>query len=169
MGKEHQYSVTTIWKGNRGTGTSHYRAYGRDHEIYADGKSARVLGSSDAAFRGDPSRYNPEELLVGALSACHMLAFLHLCADAGVVVTDYLDNAAGVMVEDSDGGARFTRVTLHPRTVITDPSRIAETTGLHAKAHQLCFIARSVNFPVEHEALVVASPANSEIQGAAAR
>jgi organic hydroperoxide reductase OsmC/OhrA len=157
MAHEHQYCVTTIWKGNRGTGTSHYRAYGRDHEIHADGKSTPVLGSSDPVFRGDPSRYNPEELLVGALSACHMLAFLHLCADAGIVVTDYRDNATGVMAEESDGGGRFTGVTLHPHVVITDPSRIAETRDLQAKAHQLCFIARSTNFPVEHEAVVVAS------------
>jgi organic hydroperoxide reductase OsmC/OhrA len=164
MGREHQYSVAMVWKGNRGTGTSHYRAYGRDHEIYADGKCAPVLGSSDVAFRGDPARYNPEELLVGVLSACHMLWVLHLCADAGIVVTDYSDNATGVMVEESDGGGRFTNVTLHPHTVITDPSRIAETTDLHAKAHQLCFIARSVNFPVEHEAVVVANPVSAVTQ-----
>ena len=87
MNREHHYRITTSWSGNRGTGTSDYRAYARDHEISADGKSAPILGSSQATFRGDASRYNPEELLLGALSACHMLWFLHLCSDAGIVVT----------------------------------------------------------------------------------
>jgi organic hydroperoxide reductase OsmC/OhrA len=112
-------------------------------------------GSSDLAFRGDASRYNPEELLLGALSACHMLWFLHLCADAGIVVTDYRDTATATMTEHTDGGGEFSRVVLHPNVIITDHNRISEATALHARAHQLCFIARSVNFPVEHESLVV--------------
>jgi len=139
------------WTGNRGTGTSGYRAYGRDHEISAEGKSVKVDGSSDPAFQGDRSRYNPEELLVAALSACHMLWFLHLCSDAGIIVTSYRDNATGVMAEHPDGAGEFTKVTLYPRVAISDASRAADTTALHAKAHHLCYIARSVNFPVEHE------------------
>jgi organic hydroperoxide reductase OsmC/OhrA len=151
MAKEHHYQATTTWTGNLGTGTSHHRAFSRNHEIFAQGKSSPVLGSSDPTFRGDPSRYNPEDLLVASLSACHMLWFLHLCAQAGIVVTSYSDAATGTMVEQADGGGEFTRVTLHPHAVITDPGRVAEANDLHAKAHHLCFIARSVNFPVAHE------------------
>ena len=146
--REHQYRVTTTWTGNLGTGTSDYRSYSRNHEIKIPGKSAPLPGSSDAAFRGDPARYTPEELLVASLSACHMLWFLHLCADAGIVVTEYEDAASGTMKEHPDGSGEFTSVILRPRVVITDPARIADATALHHRAHQLCFIARSVNFPV---------------------
>jgi organic hydroperoxide reductase OsmC/OhrA len=161
MPHEHSYRVSTVWTGNRGSGTSSYRAYARDHEISAEQKSAPVLCSSDPAFRGDPSRYNPEELLVGSLSACHMLWFLHLCADAGIVVTGYRDEAAGTMATHGDGAGEFTKVVLKPHAVITDPSRVREATALHARAHQMCFIARSVNFPVEHQPVVVAASAST--------
>jgi organic hydroperoxide reductase OsmC/OhrA len=154
VAREHRYQLTITWTGNRGTGTSGYRAYGRDHEISAEGKSVKVDGSSDPAFQGDRSRYNPEELLVASLSACHMLWFLHLCSDAGIIVTSYRDNATGVMAQHADGAGEFTKVTLHPRVAISDASRAADTAALHAKAHQLCYIARSVNFPVEHEPTV---------------
>ncbi len=155
MGREHRYTLTTRWTGNTGSGTSSYRAYSRNHEVSATGKQAAIPGSSDPAFRGDPDRYNPEELLVAALSACHMLSVLHLCADAGIVVTDYADEATGVMRENRDGSGEFTRVVLHPRMAITDATRIAEAKALHARAHELCFIARSVSFPVEHEVMVI--------------
>jgi len=135
--KLHRYQIQTTWTGNTGQGTAGYRAYKRDHEIFAAGKTAPIPGSSDAAFRGDPARYNPEELLVSALSTCHMLWMLHLCADAGITVTAYSDQACGVMAEDSDGSGRF-----------TESGRIQEAEALHAKAHQFCFIANSVNFPV---------------------
>ena len=157
MTREHQYRITTNWTGNLGTGTSDYLAYSRDHEIEIVGKSAPLAGSSDAAFRGDPARYTPEELLVASLSACHMLWFLHLCADAGIVVIEYEDAASGTMSEHADGSGEFTGVILRPRAVITDAARIADAIALHARAHELCFIARSVNFPVEHEPVVVPS------------
>jgi organic hydroperoxide reductase OsmC/OhrA len=155
--REHQYRITTTWTGNLGTGTSDYRAYSRNHEIKILGKSAPLPGSSDRVFRGDPARYTPEELLVASLSACHMLSFLHLCADAAIVVTEYEDAASGTMSENADGSGQFTRVILRPRTVITDSARVADAIVLHSRAHQLCFIARSVNFPVQHEPVVVAS------------
>jgi len=155
--REHHYRITTIWTGNLGTGTSDYGGYSRDHEITIAGKSAPLPGSSDAALRGDPARYTPEELLVASLSACHMLWFLHLCADAGIVVTKYEDASSGEMSEHADGSGEFTRVMLRPRAVITDPARIADAIALHARAHELCFIARSVNFAVEQEPVVVAS------------
>lgn len=155
--RQHQYEVHTTWTGNTGPGTANYRAYKRDHEIVIDGKCAPIPGSSDAAFRGDASRYSPEELLVGSLSACHMLWMLHLCADAGITITQYSDRASGTMQEEPDGGGHFTEVTLHPHMTITDAARIQEAIALHAKAHDLCFIARSVNFPVHCSPAVAAS------------
>jgi len=147
MSREHQYRMSVRWTGSLGSGTSAYNAYSRNHEISAPGKPA-LPGSSDPHFRGDPSRYNPEELLVASLSACHMLWFLHLCSDAGIVVTAYVDNPHGVMVEEADGAGQFRSVTLRPEVTMADPTRHAETGPLHHRAHKLCYIARSVNFPV---------------------
>ncbi|MEP6962248.1 MAG: OsmC family protein [Acidobacteriota bacterium] len=148
----HQYSVVVEWTGNRGSGTSAYAAYSRDHQIFVEGKTTLIAGSADASFRGDPAKYNPEELLVEALSACHMLAFLHLCADAGIVVTAYRDTAAGSMQVQADGAGQFTKVTLRPHVAITDGTRLTELDALHHRAHEVCFIARSVNFTVGCEA-----------------
>ncbi len=156
MARNHVYRATVQWIGNRGEGTSSYRSYSRDYEIVADLKAAPIQGSSDPSFRGDGTRYNPEELLVASLSSCHMLWVLHLCADAGIVATDYTDEATGMLVESPDGSGQFTSVTLRPRMTITDPARIEETKALHDRAAQLCFIARSVNFPVRHEPFVTA-------------
>jgi organic hydroperoxide reductase OsmC/OhrA len=153
----HEFQMTTEWTGNLGSGTSAYRSYRRDHEISGPGKTSTILGSSAPAFLGTGARYNPEELLIASLSSCHMLWLLHLCADAGIIVTDYTDAAVGTMAVHPDGSGEFTRVVLHPRMTITDASRVEEAKALHAKAHALCFIARSVRFPVEHEAEVVAS------------
>ena len=152
----HRFAVTNRWTGNRGSGTSSYRAYSRDHEVSGPGKAAAIAGSSDAAFRGDGSRYNPEELLVASLSTCHMLWMLHLCADAGIVITEYVDEASGEMAIHADGGGEFISVTLRPRMRITDAGRVDEVTELHHRAHGLCFIARSVKFPVGVEAAVTA-------------
>jgi organic hydroperoxide reductase OsmC/OhrA len=134
-------------------GTSSYRDYARAHEISVEGKQV-IAASSDPAFRGDRARWNPEELLLAALSSCHQLAYLHLCAVAGVVVTDYVDHAEGWMEETPDGAGQFTRVVLHPKVTIAagDPAKALE---LHHEAHRVCFIARSVNFPVENEARIV--------------
>jgi organic hydroperoxide reductase OsmC/OhrA len=154
--REHQYRITTTWTGNLGTGTSDYRAYSRNHEIKILGKRAPIPASSDQSFRGDPARYTPEELLVASLSSCHMLWFLHLCADAGIVVIEYEDAATGSMAEHPDGSGEFTSVILRPRAVITDSARVPDAAALHHRAHALCFIARSVNFPVQHEPVIVA-------------
>lgn len=147
----HSFNVTTTWTGNRGSGTSTYRSYGRDHDIAADGKISSIPGSSTPVFRGDKERYNPEELLIASLSACHMLWFLHLCADAGIVVTEYRDDAQGTMQLNADGSGQFNDVVLRPVVRIADASRAAAIAGLHHRAHDLCFIARSVNFPVRCE------------------
>jgi organic hydroperoxide reductase OsmC/OhrA len=150
MHKEHHYTATTRWTGNQGTGTSDYRTYSRNHVVSMPGK-ADLLCSSDPAFRGDKTRHNPEDLMVGALSGCHMLWYLHLCAVNGVVVTEYEDEAAGVMRENPDGSGEFTSVVLRPRVTVTDASMIGKANALHHEAHRMCFIARSVNFPVTHE------------------
>lgn len=147
----HSYAIAVRWTGNRGTGTSDYTAYGRDHEITAKGKATSIAGASDPAFRGDGRRYNPEELLVAALAACHMLWVLHLCARSGIAVNDYEDEAEGTMVTEADGGGRFQEVRLHPRVVIAEPARQGDLAALHHEAHRLCFIAQSVNFPVHCE------------------
>jgi organic hydroperoxide reductase OsmC/OhrA len=156
MTRVHRYVVINRWTGNLGSGTSAYTAYSRNHELDGVGKGAPIPCSSDPVFRGDAGRYNPEELLVGALSACHMLAVLHLCADAGIVVLEYSDQTEGEMAEHPDGSGEFSRVILRPRMTIADPARIPDVLALHHQAHALCFIARSVNFPVQHEPIVVA-------------
>ena len=150
MGREHRYCVTVTWTGNTGTGTSGYRSYERAHEISAEGKPA-IAASSDAVFRGDRTRWNPEELLVAALSSCHQLSYLHLCADAGIVVVGYVDHAKGWMEETPDGAGQFARVVLRPKVTIAVGSDAAKAKELHHEAHAKCFIARSVNFPVEAE------------------
>ena len=149
MAKEHVYRLAVAWTGNCGTGTSGYTAYGREHEVRAEGKPP-LPGSSDPAFRGDPARWNPEELLVASLSTCHMLWYLHLCADAGVVVTDYLDRAEGIMVELEGGTAKFERVILRPRIALAPGPDLERARDLHDEAHRLSYIANSVNFAVEH-------------------
>jgi organic hydroperoxide reductase OsmC/OhrA len=145
----HLYKATIKWTGNKGTGTDNYRNYERSYQIISENKSD-ILGSSDPAFRGDKTKHNPEDLLVSSLSACHMLWYLHLCSEAGVIVIDYTDNATGIMVETSNGGGKFTEVTLNPIVIVTENSMIDKANELHIKANELCFIANSVNFPVRH-------------------
>lgn len=146
--RTHTYEVRTTWTGNKGSGTSSYSAYSRDHEIAVPGKATALPGSSDAAFRGDASRYNPEELLVSAVSTCHMLWYLHLCAEAGVTVLSYEDACHGVMRENSDGSGAFVEIVLNPAVLLADATRTEDAERLHHKAHEMCFIARSVNFPI---------------------
>ncbi len=150
MAKLHHYTAAVRWTGNLGTGTSSYKDYSRNHEISAPGKPV-IPGSSDPAFRGDPARYNPEEMLVASLSTCHMLWYLHLCAVNKVVVLDYQDNAVGIMEEAVDGGGRFLEVTLQPLITVSAESDLETAKHLHHEAHEKCFIANSVNFPVRCE------------------
>lgn len=148
--RDHAYTVTVIWRGNTGAGTSGYRAYGRAHDVSAAGKPV-IPGSSDPAFRGDPARYNPEEMLVASISSCHMLWYLHLCSANGIVVQAYEDIAEGVMVEQPDGGGAFSEVVLQPEVTLAPGTDLARALALHADAHARCFIANSVNFPIRHE------------------
>ena len=154
----HRYEIRLDWTGNRGTGTSGYRDYDRRHEVRAAGKPP-IAGSSDPMFRGEADRWTPEDLLVAALAQCHLLAYLHLAADAGVVVTDYVDEAIGTMQLNRDGSGQFTEVVLRPRVVVTSPDMVEPAQQLHERAHALCFIARSVNFEVRTESVAVVTAA----------
>ena len=156
--RTHRYDLTMTWTGNRGTGTSGYRDYGRNHEIGAEGRPL-LEGSSDPTFHGDKTRWNPELELVAALSQCHMLSYLHVCATAGVVVTAYDDEPYGLMAETEDGGGHFTEVVLRPRVTVADPGMAEQAQKLHREASEKCFIASSVNFPVRHEPSVTAAGA----------
>ena len=156
MGPVHTYDVSVAWTGDRGEGTSDYRSYGRDHVVRAEGRPD-LAGSADPTFRGDADRWNPEQLLVAALAQCHMLWYLHLCATNEVVVTGYEDEAHGEMRTHRDGSGEFTSVTLRPRVTVAEPAMVEVAERLHAEAPQLCFIARSVNFPVAHEPTVTAA------------
>ena len=143
--REHSYQTFLKWTGNNGRGTENYRAYDRAYEIEVQGK-AIINGSADAAFRGDKTKYNPEELLVAAISSCHLLWYLHLCAKAGVIVTDYQDRAIGKMSETKSGSGKFTEVILKPEVTVTADSSFEQAQQLHQEAHEFCFIANSVNF-----------------------
>lgn len=154
--KTHRYELHTTWTGNLGNGTSGYRDYSRDHEIRMGSKPEVTLpGSADPAFRGDAGRYNPEELLLSALSQCHLLSYLHACVLAGVVVTGYTDHATGSMITEADGSGRFTEVLLQPTVTISADSDPAAAEQAHERAHQMCFIANSVNFPVRHQPAII--------------
>lgn len=154
--KHHYYKLITTWVGNRGTGTSDYKSYHRNHDIAIPGKPVLTC-SSDPSFRGDTSRQNPEELLVAAISGCHMLWYLHLCSANGVVVTDYSDEATGTMEENKDGSGQFVEVTLNPKVTVQDKSMIDKANALHHEANKMCFIARSVKFPVHHKPAAIAA------------
>ena len=151
--KTHSYDVRVAWTGNTGVGTAGYADYRRD-TVTAAGDKDGLLGSSDPNFRGDPARWNPEELLLTSLSQCHLLWYLDLVARAGVVVTDYVDEPSATMVLNSDGSGQFQRVVLRPSVTITDPDDRSRALELHSRAHDMCFIARSVNFPVDCEPTV---------------
>lgn len=154
MKTEHRYFLTVRWTGNTGSGTASYRSYERAHTIQIQGKPD-IEGSSDPSFRGDKSKHNPEEMLLSALSSCHMLSYLHLCAVNGVLVTDYVDQATGTMGETPDGGGHFIQATLHPVVTVANATMIDKANELHKKASELCFIANSVNFPVHHEPVCI--------------
>ncbi|AQW50123.1 OsmC family protein [Streptomyces violaceusniger] len=149
MGRQHSYRATVRWTGNTGSGTSGYRGYGRAHDILGDGKPT-LRGSADPAFLGDPEVWNPEEFLLVSLSQCHMLTYLSICARDGVRVTAYEDVATGVMEEEAGHSGRFTEVVLNPVVTVADAAMAERARSAHQDAHQTCFIANSVNFPVHH-------------------
>ena len=152
----HHYQTAIQWTGNKGSGTDHYTHYERDFNI-SIGDKPIIHGSSDPAFRGDKNKYNPEDMLVSALSSCHMLWYLHLCSIEGVVVVEYTDYATGIMEERKDGSGCFTEVVLNPRVIVSLESMLPKATELHAVANQMCFIANSVNFPIKHHPEIIVS------------
>jgi organic hydroperoxide reductase OsmC/OhrA len=153
----HHYAATVRWTGNLGEGTKGYRSYSRDYDVIIEGRPT-LAGSSDEAFRGDASRHNPEDLLLAAISACHMLWYLHLCAVAGIVVTAYEDQAEAEMAMNADGSGQFTTATLRPVVTIAS-SEVELAKALHHEANQKCFIARSLNFSVHHEVTIITASA----------
>jgi organic hydroperoxide reductase OsmC/OhrA len=162
-GPAHHYTTRLVWEGNLGTGTSAYTGYSRRFRVSLASKPD-ISGSADPAFLGEPDLPNPEDLLVAALSSCHMLAYLALCSRRGITVVDYTDDAHGVMNVSPDGGGRFESVMLRPRVSITDPAMQALAVDLHERAHALCFIAASCNFPVRNSPTVVVENAGERTQ-----
>ena len=148
--KEHRYRSTVVWTGNTGEGTASYKAYERAHVISAAGK-ADIAGSSDASFRGDASRWNPEDMLVASASTCHMLWYLHLCAVNHVVVLDYRDEPEGLMIEEADGRGAFSRIVLRPHVKLSASSSEEKARELHHQAHRMCFVANSLKCEVTTE------------------
>jgi organic hydroperoxide reductase OsmC/OhrA len=155
MSKEHFYKAKINWTGNLGTGTSEYTAYSRNHEVSGDSGKEIIKASADPVYRGEASRYNPEELVVAAIAGCHMLWYLHLCADAGVVVVDYTDAANGTLTETDDGNGKFSEAVINPQVTITKDSDAKLAEQLHAKAHEFCFIANSMNFQVRVKPTII--------------
>lgn len=153
MNKQHHYHLSLDWTGNTGRGTENYLNYKRDHVIKMVGKPAIAL-SSDPAFMGDPSKYNPEELLLASLSSCHMLWYLHLCVINNVIVLKYSDHPEGIMDEEADGSGKFTKVILKPEVIVLDKTMISTALELHKEANKKCFIANSMNFTVLHQAII---------------
>lgn len=154
MGNAHRYSATLHWDGNRGTGTARYAGYGRDFRLQVEGKPA-LAGSADPAFRGDPARHNPEDLMLGAIASCHMLTYLALCAARGVVVVAYQDTVQATLRVDPDGGGRFDAIVLRPRAQVAPGTDLALAAALHERAHALCFIANSCSVPIAHAPEIV--------------
>lgn len=151
MSKQHTYTTQLIWDGNLGAGTSTYDGYGRQYRVLIDGKP-ELLGSADPMFRGEADRHNPEDLFLAAVSSCHMLSYLALCARSRINVVDYRDLATGVLVLDASGGGRFDEIVLHPVVTIANAADADRAMALHHKAHELCFIANSCRVPIHHQA-----------------
>ena len=162
----HEYRLRATWTGNTGTGTSGYREYARDITVEVAGKPA-LLASADKPFRGDPARWNPEDMLLAALSECHLLSYLHVAVTMGVVVVAYRDEAGGVLLEDGRGGGSFSEVVLRPHVLVAHESMVDAAIAAHRRTNELCFIARSVRFPVRHEPVVEVAAAGTGAGGAA--
>lgn len=156
MNRDHRYAVALAWTGNLGTGTQGHGSYSRDHEVTVEGV-APIAGSSDVSFRGDPARWNPEQLLLASVAQCHMLWYLSLAASAGITVVEYADQATGLMTEHADGAGQFVSVTLRPEVTIADAEDTPRAHELHDQVGSYCFVARSVNFPIRHEVTIRAA------------
>lgn len=157
--KTHNYKATITWTGNKGTGTDNYKNYERNHTISIENK-CDILGTSDPAFRGDKTKHNPEDLLLSSISSCHMLWYLHLCSENGIIVQEYKDEVEGTMIETENGGGHFSQVTLNPKVIIDNENLLDLAIELHEKANELCFIANSLNFKVYHKPIIILTEKN---------
>jgi len=151
LAQTHEYTARVLWTGNRGQGTAGYRAYDRTWNVETPGKPV-IKCSNDPLLGGDSGLHNPEDMLISALSACHMLWYLHLASDAGIKVMAYLDDPEAVGETDANGASRFLRATLRPRIEVPEGTDLAQADALHEEVHKYCFIARSVAFPVTYKA-----------------
>jgi organic hydroperoxide reductase OsmC/OhrA len=144
------HRASTKW--SRTTQDFVYDTYGRDHD-WTFGGGASLRCSAAPEYRGNEGLPNPEEALVGALSSCHMLTFLAICARKGIVVDHYSDRAEGHLETGADGRLAVTRVSLRPTVVFAAGSAPDEPTlrRLHDSAHRGCFIANSVKTEVRVE------------------
>jgi organic hydroperoxide reductase OsmC/OhrA len=150
---DHNYAIAITWTGNTGLGTKNVRAYSRNHDVAASGLPS-IGASSDPAFRGDPSRWNPEQLYVASIAQCHMLWYLGLAAQNGVTVISYEDRPTGLMIEEANGAGQFDNVTLHPVVTIAAGSDARLAEELHHRVADYCFIARSVRTPIHHHVTI---------------
>jgi organic hydroperoxide reductase OsmC/OhrA len=148
MPQEHRYKLKTVWEGNTGKGTINVREYDRSHTVSIDNKPHLHLTTDNAAV-GDKTKLNPEDLLVSAVSSCHMLSYLYVCAMGGIVITSYEDNATGLMIENPDGGGSFREIMLNPVFTVSEISMKEKAISLHHRAHEICYIANSVNFEIK--------------------
>tara|TARA_R100000789_G_C2935878_1_gene130579 strand:+ start:126 stop:596 length:471 start_codon:yes stop_codon:yes gene_type:complete len=148
--KSHNYQSQIKWTGNKGNGTKSYTSYERSYDIIIENKPT-LKGSADPAFRGDASVHNPEDFFLASISSCHMLWYLHLCAENNITVIDYQDKANAEMILTTEGKGQFTKAELHPEVIILEKDKIELAESLHEKANEYCFIANSCNFPIHHK------------------
>lgn len=148
MTQDHHYNITTEWTGKTAEGTKNVKKYNRTHTITNQGKPELIL-TTDNPHVGDKTKLNPEDLLVSSISSCHMLSYLYVCALEGIVITSYIDNANGIMTENVTGGGSFKEVTLNPVFSVADENMVEKAIELHHKAHEICYIANSVNFEIK--------------------
>jgi organic hydroperoxide reductase OsmC/OhrA len=155
LSHEHVFECRLDWTGAANGAVKDYASYSREVRVEIAGKPA-LRASAAEVFRGDASLWNPEDMLVASLSTCHCLSYLALAARAGIPVTAYEDDARGTM-DLVDKVMRFTRVLLRPKVTLAAgaEAHVDKARALHTKAHHECFIASSVNFPVDHEPTIV--------------
>ena len=152
--KQHDYTARVVWTGNRGQGTATYKGYDRTWNVETPGKPV-IHCSNDPLLGGDPTLHNPEDLLIAALASCHMLWYLHLASNAGIAVQGYRDDPLAVGEGEIGGAGRFLRATLRPEIVVPAGTDLAKAEAIHHEISKVCYIARSVIFPVSYAATYV--------------
>lgn len=147
MHKKFHFKVQTQWqKGQLENAKSHVAAIASKVDLQI---------SAAHQFKGDATKHNPEDLLLSALSSCHMMSYFYVCQQHGIDLVDYHDNATGILELRSDLSGGFSRVELNPIVTIATGTDKSLAMDLHKKAHELCFIANSVNFEVVITAVIL--------------